>query len=61
MFDNYEKELLYKMEKNLALKIIYDRLCRVLTKYEEGEYGAEELYSMLVDIQNLWENLITAE
>jgi hypothetical protein len=44
---------------------IYDELCKVLTDYEG--YGAEEkatendLYHMLVKIQNNWEDVITAE
>lgn len=47
---------------------IYDRLCAVLTDYEQTERdtldyieAAETLYEMLVEIQNNWETLITAE
>lgn len=46
-------------------KEIYDKLCRVLTEYESHEIKdslAEfELYDMLVEIQNNWEDVITAE
>jgi len=42
-------------------KVIYDRLCRVLTDYEEGNATVEDLYSLLVDIQNRWEDVITAQ
>lgn len=40
------------------LKDLYDEICRVLTEYEEGECGAEDLYHMLVKLQNLWEEVI---
>ena len=39
--------------------IIYDELCRVLTDYENDIVGAEDLYNMLVHIQNNWEAVIT--
>ena len=42
---------------------IYDKLSRVLTDYEtniEGE-SEVELYEMLVEIQNNWESVITAQ
>lgn len=50
-------------------KTIYDELSRVLTDYEHPEdmedYNdidwEEELYTMLVKIQNRWEDTITAE
>lgn len=46
-------------------KEIYDKLCRILTEYEHDEIKdslAEfELYDMLVEIQNNWECVITAE
>lgn len=42
-------------------RMIYDELCRVLTDYEEGEGSEKELYSMLVKIQNRWEDTITAK
>ena len=40
---------------------IYDELSRVLTEYEEGLIEAEELYDMLVLIQNSWEDIITSQ
>lgn len=47
---------------------IYDKLSAVLTDYEEKEHdtldyieAAETLYDMLVEIQNEWETIITAE
>lgn len=40
---------------------IYDRLCGVLTLYEHGESDPEDLYEMLVEIQNRWEDVITAQ
>lgn len=40
---------------------LYDRLCRTLTDYETGDVGAEELYLLLVDIQNEWGELSDKE
>lgn len=40
---------------------IYDDLSRTLTEYEERKIGEEELYNMLVKIQNNWETVITAK
>jgi len=46
-------------------QMLYDELCRVLTDYEGNgsELGAtaEDLYDMLVKIQNNWECVITAQ
>jgi hypothetical protein len=48
-------------------KEIYDALCRTLTYYEQGigidNPGVTEgdLYQMLVDIQNNWKDIITAQ
>ena len=44
---------------------IYDELCKVLTNYEAPEKELErttenDLYEMLVKIQNCWEDIITA-
>lgn len=39
---------------------IYDRLSAVLTDYEMGEANAKDLYEMLTEIQNCWEDVITA-
>lgn len=46
---------------NETKKMIYDELSRVLTDYEAREGSQEELYNMLVKIQNKWEDTITAE
>lgn len=46
---------------------IYNEICRTLTDYEQqedtitGPVDAEEFYSLLVKIQNNWEDVITAE
>lgn len=39
----------------------YEEIVRVLTNYEEKAYGVTEkdLYSLLVDIQNNWEIIIS--
>lgn len=42
-------------------KDIYDELSRILTEYEEGIIGEEDLYYMLIKIQNNWETVITAK
>jgi len=44
-------------------KEIYDKLCRVLTDYENDRDRCSEydLYDMLVEIQNNWECVIIAE
>ena len=42
-------------------KEIYDELCRVLTDWETQEAVDDDLYWMLVKIQNNWEAIITAE
>ena len=42
-------------------KEVYDDMCRVLTDYENKECVAFDLYCMLVDIQALWEDVITAQ
>ena len=36
-------------------------LCRILTDFEHGEAGTEDLYGLLVEIQSAWESDITAE
>lgn len=40
---------------------IYDKICRLLTYYEEGIATEIELYDMLVEIQNNWEAVITVQ
>ena len=42
-------------------QMIYDELCAVLTRYEEGDEDESELYRTLCMIQNAWETIITAE
>ncbi len=48
-----------------AKQVIYDELCRVLTDYEgngsDERATADDLYCMLVKIQNNWETVITAQ
>ncbi|MDK7626048.1 MULTISPECIES: hypothetical protein [Bacillus] len=41
--------------------MIYSEICSVLTDFENGDASAEDLYSMLIDVQNRWEDTITAE
>lgn len=40
---------------------IYDEMCKVLTDWETQEAVDDDLYNMLVKIQNNWECIITAE
>lgn len=40
---------------------LYDELSRVLTDYEEDNCDTEDLYDMLVKIQNAWEGTITCQ
>lgn len=42
---------------------IYDEMCRLLTEYEDGSdmVTENELYYMLVKIQNNWEAVITVQ
>lgn len=40
---------------------LYDRLCSTLTDYETGDAGVEELYLLLVEIQDEWEWLSDKE
>ena len=42
-----------RMDKNN----LYDEMCHVLTDFEYGEAFEEDLYTMLVKIQNNWEEL----
>lgn len=42
---------------------IYDKMCRILTDYETPEEGQDpvtedDLYEMLVEIQNCWDELV---
>lgn len=41
---------------------IYDEMCGILTRYEnKDEVSEQDLYEMLVKIQNNWEEVITAD
>lgn len=51
-----------KLEKDA----IYDKLCRILTDYEDPQLGQDpvtedDLYWMLVEIQNNWDELTVEE
>ena len=54
--DNQEDEIKTKEQ-------IYDEMCRVLTEYENDNdmITENELYDMLVTIQNNWESVITKQ
>ena len=54
--DNQEDEIQTKER-------IYDEICRVLTEYENDNdmITENELYDMLVTIQNNWETVITKQ
>ena len=41
-------------------QIIYDKLSAVLTNYESKNATENDLYEILVEIQNQWEVVITA-
>ena len=45
---------------HIAKMELYDEMCYLLTDYEceIGQVSAEDLYEMLVKIQNNWEELI---
>lgn len=36
----------------------YDHICYVLTEFKEGNIDIDELYPLLVDIVNSWEELV---
>ena len=40
---------------------IYDEISKTLTDYVEGILTAQDLYEMLVKVQNNWEAVITAQ
>lgn len=50
-------------EEYVTRESIYDKMCRILTEYEEGSDMITEceLYEMLVDIQRHWEDVITVQ
>lgn len=41
------------MEKNN----LYDEVCRILTDYEEGTASGKDLYIILCNITNKWEEI----
>ena len=46
-----------KLEKDA----VFDRICRVLTDYENGYWNKEDLYETLVAIANHWEEITGEE
>ena len=40
---------------------IYDNISAILTMYEQGLADERDLYNVLVEIQNRWEDTITAD
>ncbi len=50
-----------KEETDMNKKEIYDQLSRVLTEYEHGICDEKNLYEMLCQIQNQWEDVITVQ
>ena len=53
----YRDEIIRRREE------IYDEMCRLLTDYENDNsvVTKQELYKMLVKIQNNWETVITVQ
>lgn len=57
------------MNKNIVLReraALYNKICKALTNYEMPETEEEkttedELYQLLCEIQNRWDDTITAE
>jgi len=50
----------------MTKKEIYDNLCRILTEYEQDDNKSMEsnlldMYDILVEIQNAWEDTITVQ
>ena len=56
IINSHERDLIIIARKNL-----YDRLSKVLTDYDDNYCEAEDLYKMLVEIQNAWEDTITCQ
>ena len=51
-------------ETLLAQRKIYNQIVAVLTDYEDGQYVSQQaliddMYYLLVEIQNSWENVLT--
>ncbi len=54
--NSHERDLIVIARKNL-----YDRLSKVLTDYDDNYCDKEDLYNMLLEIQNAWEDTITCQ
>lgn len=51
-------------ETLLAQRKIYNQIVAILTDYEDGQYASQQaliddMYYLLVEIQNSWENVLT--
>ena len=57
VFNNNQKDM--KQEK--TKQDFYDEICKIITDWEEQKAVDNDLYDMLVDIQNNWENIITKQ
>ena len=49
------------VEPPVTKEALYDEMCRVLTDWETQEAVDDDLYNMLVKIQNNWETVITRQ
>ena len=50
-----------RIELPITKQSLYDEMCRVLTDWEMQDAGEDDLYYMLVKIQNNWETVITVQ
>ena len=50
-----------RIEPSITKESLYDEMCRVLTDWETQEAVDDDLYNMLVKIQNNWESVITVQ
>lgn len=50
-----------RIEQPITKQSLYDEMCRVLTDWETQDAVDDDLYNMLVKIQNNWETVITAQ
>lgn len=53
-----QKRKVNKMNKKQE---IYNNISAILTMYEQGLANEKDLYNVLVEIQNRWEDTITAD
>lgn len=56
-----EDDIIRKIEVPITKESIYDEICRVLTDWETQGAVDDDLYWMLVKIQNNWETVITVQ